>query len=231
LTVSSERNWRSAFSQPFRPELLVSSLLIGLPTPPKRTVQRRLAELRGVGKQKAEPSDRPRKLSLTEQKRLLKAAQCGNELIEALERGRPHTQLMQEYKRIGMDTEEIDQILNATPNGAATSSRLPVHLPAQVAGNTDGLVHTSTPVTVLQPRVALPKPGNGIGLANYIVAACGDAFQAALAGLDPSVMATCLQESTRKIVGTFCGFDRERGQITVSIQYVPENALTNPQAA
>jgi hypothetical protein len=164
-----------------------------------RSVQLHLAKLRRLGKRNTIPSEPPIKLTPRDQRRLLKAAQCGNELIEALERGsgRDYIKLMQEYKRIGMDTEKIDQLL----------------------------------VTVSQPRAALPKPGDGSALFDYINGCCGDGVKIALGGPDPCVMAACIQKFAERLADFYCARDREGGKIEVKIEFVQADAVSLQQAA
>jgi hypothetical protein len=199
-----------------------------------RSVQLHLAKFRGLGKQKNGRSESPRKLSPRDQRRLLAAAQCGNELITALDNGAEYQTLLEEYKRIAMGPAKIEQLLDAIPNEPLPSISPSVKPPAQGVENTIGPVAPCTPesVTVLpRPQVALPKGGNWSALVDYVGDACGDGISVTLAELNPCDMANCLQHFAQKLTDKYCVYDRQGGQIRVKIDYVPTASLWKGQAA
>lgn len=195
-----------------------------------RAVQKQLAKLRVSGEKNAAPTDSPLKLSTREQRRLLTATQCANELIQALESGAEYRPAMEEFKRISMSSDKIEQLLESMPSDAVPSTMPPV-LVEQAAGNGNGLatIGTQQPVTKLQPRAALPRPGGGIGLANYVVKNCDKGIAAAFAGLRPSEMACCFQQFVHKLAEKYLGSDLQRWEIRV--HYVPAGTDSTQRAA
>lgn len=198
-----------------------------------RTVQRHLATFRGLGKRQTEPSDPPLKLSARDQRRLLKAAQCGNELIEALEAGVDFQPLVQEYKEIAIGTEKIDQLLNVIPTEPAPPIKPLALPPKQGPENAIGLAApaTSGPVTTPSTWPFMPKAGDGSGLASYICDRCDEALKGVLDGLDADPAAECLRKVVHQLAGRYCTYDRRNGQIKVIIDYVAADGLLEKQAA
>jgi len=198
-----------------------------------RTVQGHLAKLRHLGTRGAKPSEAPPKLSSRDQRRLLAGAQCANEVIAALEAGTEYRPAMEDYKRIAMGPEKIEQLLETIPAESIPPISPPILPPSQSTENAIALVAPVTlePVTALPPQVPLPKAGGWSGLFDYVNATCGDGLEAALAGQDPGQMATCLQHFAEKLTARYCIHDRRFGQIKIKIEYVSEVILSSKQAA
>jgi hypothetical protein len=198
-----------------------------------RTVQRHLTKYRGLGKQKTPQIGSPIKLSSRDQRRLLAATQCANELVAALKSNTEYRPLLDEYQRLTIGPERIEQLFDTMP-GEAVPSIAPQSLPqVNVAGNSvrkvvPGAVESAAAV---QPLAALPKAGNWSGLANYVSATCEDGFKAALGGLEPRVMAACLQQFVQQLTDRYCQYDRQGGQINVNIKFVQDGALRRQRAA
>lgn len=184
-----------------------------------RTVQNHLNKFRGLNKQKTRLSDPPRKLSSQEQKRLLEAAQRGNELIQALESSGDYHPAMQEYKRFMMGPEKLEQMLEAIPSDLGLAATLSLFPPAAAVRTTEEPValNTPAPAMVAKPCIALPKAGNWSGLADFVCATAGEGITAALGGLDARVAAEILQMAVRKIVQTCCPCPAE---ILMELKYV-----------
>lgn len=60
------------------------------------------------------PKSKPLMLSAKDRRRLMEAAAVGNDLVIALEQGGPTTELVEEYKRIALDSEKLSDILAAS---------------------------------------------------------------------------------------------------------------------
>lgn len=194
------------------------------------TIQSHLVKLRGLGKIKAQPSDPPLKLSSPDQRRLLQAVQCCNELIAAFEHGGDYQQVMEDYKRIAMGPDKLEQLLEAIPNDSVFSTG-PSVLPAPAGAHSmEGAVSRGCPGPAVpaQPSLSLPKAGSWSGLVDFVCGTAGEGIKAALDGLDPRHAAEILQRSVSKIVGTYCPCP---GQIAVEIKYVDAGTASVRRAA
>ena len=184
-----------------------------------RTVQRKLKDVRSLGKPVEESSKRPDPplhLSSRDQRRALKALQLANEMVEALNHGVDYRPALNDYNKIALDRDSIDQMLETIPPvvEVALTSRTPTApTPAAPA-------ITEIPVALPSRGPSrMPKGGDHSTLFDVVNDRCGEAFYACLAGIGPDLMAMAIGALVRKLTNMYCHCDRAAGEIVVNVEY------------
>jgi hypothetical protein len=190
-----------------------------------RTIQRKLKMLRSMGKpmdKTAKRVDPPVRLSSRDQRRVLTALQCANEIVAAINGNGDYHDSLIEYNRIALDTDRIEQLLENIPDDAEVTviSRTAIKPTPAVpvpAAETPIVSQEGSP----QPLpLRMPKGGDHSALFEVINDSCGKQISAALDGLDPVLMATVIGECFKKLANLRCLYDLSAGEITVSVNYV-----------
>jgi hypothetical protein len=190
-----------------------------------RTVQRKLKNVRSLGKPAEELGKRPDPplhLSSRDQRRVLKALQCANEMVDALNHGADHRPALDDYNRIALDRDSIDQMLEATIPPVvevalmSSTSTAPAPAAPDVA-EIPGVLPSRTP----QPSpLRMPKGGDHSTLFDVVNDRCAGEIHSCLADLPPDLMAMAIGSLVRKLTNMYCHYDREAGEIVVNVEYV-----------
>jgi hypothetical protein len=191
-----------------------------------RTVQKHLAKFRSIGKEKRQRQGRLVKLSSRDQKCHLTAAQCGTELVAALDSGASYHDALQEYKRIAIDSNYIGRLMESlpvdsepscrsdTPAGAAAPTSIPVvDLPA-----------TSQQLSATMKHLQMPGRGDWSGLFRSVNDSCGLRIKTVLDGLQPEPMADAFGKFVQKLAKTYCHLDDQAIKIRVKVEVIPYNS-------
>ena len=191
------------------------------------TVQVHLSKYRSMDKATDSPQTKrptpPRQFSKVDRERLLEAAQYGNELVTALDNHADYTEPLREFKRVAMGSDRIGRLLE--DQGSDRGVRILTDTPTAPATATAAATVSAPPVPIeqvaLPPKpLPMPKAGDCSGLFNFVNDTCGGQITATFKGLSPDLMADVFGEFVTKLAQAHCHFDREAGEISVTVQYV-----------
>jgi hypothetical protein len=121
-----------------------------------------------------------------------------------------------------MGSDSIERLLESIPQDTDITAHS-LQLPMPVA--TPSIQVPTTPTLPQEPipsprRLPLPKSGNWSGLCDYVGDSCGEGIKEAFAGLEPVSIAENLGKFSQKLVDKYCRYDREAGDIRVTVEYV-----------